>query len=191
MDDLNGGLPPDADRRAALPGWEPEWGTDLATHRPGHAVLANIQSKLASASRVDASSRPVPARAVSHQGLAGGVLTSQTAPSADVAPRLGTSVVVSRGSSARPGPCGCHDRAPIGIARRLGGISCSDTHEERAFRHVRRSARILGRAGPCVVWVMPADRRIGPPRRPREHRVARAASGSSRSGAQSARDRAP
>ena len=44
------GPPSEGSTQPDIPTWLPEWGTDLATHRPGHAVLANIQTKLATAS---------------------------------------------------------------------------------------------------------------------------------------------
>ena len=50
MDEVSGGVPIEWRAQSDVPAWLPEWGTDLATHRPGHAVLANIQAKLATAS---------------------------------------------------------------------------------------------------------------------------------------------
>ena len=46
MDDLNGNRSDDAPASPTPLQWQPEWGIDLATNLPGHAVLANIASKL-------------------------------------------------------------------------------------------------------------------------------------------------
>jgi hypothetical protein len=48
--EVGDGIPSEGNGPSDVPAWLPEWGTDLATHRPGHAVLANIATKLASAS---------------------------------------------------------------------------------------------------------------------------------------------
>lgn len=50
VDEVSDGAPIEGSAHSDAPKWSLDWGTDLATHRPGHAVLANIQTKLATAS---------------------------------------------------------------------------------------------------------------------------------------------
>jgi hypothetical protein len=50
VDEVGDGLASDGIASTGIPAWQSSWGMDLAAQRPGHAVLANIQAKLAMAS---------------------------------------------------------------------------------------------------------------------------------------------